>query len=144
MNQERAFQKYSCIILVFVEFYTLLVASVFLGILFFDLIPTAPFEVSIFEEILTLILLVLATAIILKPFRHRRRWAWYVLWTLPIFWGYVLLTTLRESFQDISILASPQDWTALILQAILVCLSLLGLLLPFRSFFPKRPEYHVS
>ncbi|HZW54933.1 MAG TPA: hypothetical protein VFF30_01445 [Nitrososphaerales archaeon] len=55
MNQERALQKYSWIILVFVEFYTLLVASVFLGILFFDLIPTAPFEVSIFEEILTLI-----------------------------------------------------------------------------------------
>ena len=59
-------------------------------------------------------------AIILKPFRNGERWAWYVLWYYPAFFA-------------IHILA----FGTLIPDVVFLLISLLGLLLPYRRFFPK-------
>jgi len=62
----------------------------------------------------------------LTAYRKGERWAWYVLWSVPVFFlGFVAIA--------MSIGASG----LLPFLMLFVVLSLLGLLLPFRRFFPK-------
>ena len=63
----------------------------------------------------------LALVMVLIPFRRGERWIWYTLWMLPVMWGFQFVF-------------SP-DLTLLMLAA----LATIGLLLPFRRFFPS-PE----
>ena len=66
-------------------------------------------------------------AISFFSYRKGERWAWYVLWIVPL----VLLSII---FNDVSAGMSMSG----ILGIPLLLLSLLGLLLPYRKFFPRR------
>jgi uncharacterized membrane protein HdeD (DUF308 family) len=58
-------------------------------------------------------------------YRRRERWAWCALWYYPIFWTAHLLAGLPPGKEHIH-------------QIVFIVLSLAGLLLPIRSFFPRR------
>jgi hypothetical protein len=65
-------------------------------------------------------------AVSYKPYRKGERWAWYIIWYLPII---TLLATIANYMHGGE--AWPVNLVGLIL-------SLAGLLLPFRKFFPKK------
>lgn len=58
-------------------------------------------------------------------YRRRERWAWFALWYYPIFWTAHLVGGLPPGKDHIH-------------QVVLIVLSLVGLLLPVREFFPQR------
>ena len=70
-----------------------------------------------------LLMVISATA-----YRRGEKWAWYAFWIIPIFFlGFVSLSlTLNSS----SSLVPPL--------MVFIVLSLIGLLLPFRKFFPRK------
>ena len=62
-------------------------------------------------------------------YRRGEKWAWYILWSVPVFFlGHAAIT--------MSI--GPSIAHLLPFLAVFVALSLLGLLLPIRKFFPKK------
>lgn len=61
----------------------------------------------------------------LIPYRRRERWAWIALWFYPVFWTIHFVSGLPPGKDRIH-------------QIIFIGLSLLGLLLPVRAFFPGR------
>ena len=69
------------------------------------------------------VLVISATA-----YRKGEKWAWYILWSVPVFFlGHAAIT-----------LSFGESTSGLIpFLTVFVILSLLGLLLPFRKFFPK-------
>ncbi|MFQ5950722.1 MAG: hypothetical protein ACE5KH_01395 [Candidatus Geothermarchaeales archaeon] len=69
------------------------------------------------------------TAVSLKSYRHGERWAWYTLWILPVVQGLWVATAL--SVGD----AGLRDAITFTVPLIL---SLIGLLLPYRKFFPRK------
>ncbi len=62
-------------------------------------------------------------AIAVIPYRHRERWAWFTLWYCPIFWIAHLLGGLPPGQEHVH-------------QIVFIALSLIGLLMPVREFFP--------
>jgi uncharacterized membrane protein HdeD (DUF308 family) len=58
-------------------------------------------------------------------YRRRERWAWFALWYYPLFWAAHLLGGLPPGKDHIH-------------QIVFIVLSLAGLLLPVRAFFPGR------
>jgi len=64
------------------------------------------------------------TLMVLVPYRRRERWAWYALWFYPLFWALHLLGNLPPGNDHIH-------------QVVFIALSLIGLLLPARAFFPQ-------
>jgi hypothetical protein len=66
------------------------------------------------------------------PYRRRERWAWWALWFYPVFWTVHLLGGLPPGKDHLH-------------QVAFIALSLIGLLLPVRSYFgtpartPDRP-----
>ncbi len=68
---------------------------------------------------------ILTVAISLTAFRHGRKWAWYLLWYVPIVYavsGYSQVIVGQVGWGIFSTLVIP----------------LLGLLLPYRKFFPRK------
>jgi hypothetical protein len=63
---------------------------------------------------------VLALVVILIPFKRHERWAWYALWMLPLQW-----LSQFVFFPDLAYL-------------MLVVLTTVGLVLPYRRFFPRE------
>ena len=61
----------------------------------------------------------------LVPYRHRERWAWFALWFYPVFWTVHLFGGLPPGTDRIH-------------QVVFIVLSLAGLLVPVRAFFPKH------
>ena len=59
----------------------------------------------------------------LVPFRRGERWAWFALWFLPVFWSVHLFGNLPPGEDHVH-------------QVVFIVLSLVGLLLPARAFFP--------
>lgn len=59
----------------------------------------------------------------LIPFRRRERWAWSALWFYPLFWLAHLIFGLPPGTDHVH-------------QVVFIVLSLVGLLLPVRQFFP--------
>jgi amino acid transporter len=57
-------------------------------------------------------------------YRRREHWAWFALWYYPIFWAVHLLGGLPPGQDHIH-------------QIVFIVLSLAGLLLPVREFFPR-------
>jgi hypothetical protein len=57
------------------------------------------------------------------PFRRRERWAWSALWFYPVFWLAHLIFGLPPGTDHVH-------------QVVFIVLSLVGLLLPARQFFP--------
>ena len=58
-------------------------------------------------------------------YRRRERWAWFALWYYPVFWIAHLVGGLPPGKEHVH-------------QVVFIVLSLLGLLLPVREFFPRR------
>src|SRR5215207_6810044 len=58
-------------------------------------------------------------------YRRRERWAWFALWYYPLFWTAHLVGGLPPGKDHIH-------------QVVFIILSLVGLLLPVREFFPRR------
>jgi uncharacterized membrane protein HdeD (DUF308 family) len=57
-------------------------------------------------------------------YRRRERWAWFALWYYPVFWTAHLVDGLPPGNDHINI--------------VFIVLSLAGLILPVREFFPQR------
>src|SRR5688572_6800925 len=60
-------------------------------------------------------------------YRRRERWAWFALWYYPLFWTAHLVGGLPPGKDHVH-------------QVVFIALSLAGLLLPVREFFPRRGE----
>jgi uncharacterized membrane protein HdeD (DUF308 family) len=58
-------------------------------------------------------------------YRRRERWAWFALWYYPLFWTAHLAGGLPPGKEHVH-------------QIVFIVLSLAGLLLPVREFFPRR------
>ena len=58
-------------------------------------------------------------------YRRRERWAWFALWYYPVFWTAHLVGGLPPGKEHVH-------------QIVFIALSLAGLLLPVREFFPRR------
>jgi hypothetical protein len=58
-------------------------------------------------------------------YRRRERWAWFALWYYPLFWTAHLVGGLPPGKEHVH-------------QVVFIVLSLVGLLLPVREFFPRR------
>ena len=58
-------------------------------------------------------------------YRRRERWAWFALWYYPVFWTAHLVGGLPPGNEHVH-------------QIVFIVLSLAGLLLPVREFFPRR------
>ena len=58
-------------------------------------------------------------------YRRRERWAWFALWYYPVFWTAHLVGGLPPGKEHVH-------------QIVFIALSLAGLLLPMREFFPRR------
>jgi hypothetical protein len=58
-------------------------------------------------------------------YRRRERWAWFALWYYPLFWTWHLVGGLPPGKDHVH-------------QVVFIVLSLAGLLLPVREFFPRR------
>ena len=58
-------------------------------------------------------------------YRRRERWAWFALWYYPVFWTAHLAGGLPPGKEHVH-------------QIVFILLSLAGLLLPVREFFPRR------
>jgi hypothetical protein len=63
--------------------------------------------------------------IVLVPYRRLERWSWCALWFYPFFWLAPLLGDLPPGTDRIH-------------QVVFVALSVVGLVLPVRVFFPPR------
>jgi len=74
----------------------------------------------------------MALVITLTAYRHVERWAWYALWAPPV--SYVLIFATFLTANQVPGAPTPP---ALFSAPGLLILSLIGLLLPFRQFFPK-------
>jgi hypothetical protein len=72
----------------------------------------ASFGLGVFGLLLTVV-----------PFRRRERWAWFALWFYPVFWLAHLVFGLPPGSDHVH-------------QVVFIVLSLAGLLLPVRPFFP--------
>ncbi|RKN82054.1 hypothetical protein D7M11_18415 [Paenibacillus ginsengarvi] len=66
------------------------------------------------------------TMITLLSYRRKERWAWFILWYYPIFWTLHLVGGLPPENDHIH-------------QVVFIVISLLGLIIPFRQFFPRKP-----
>ncbi|MFB7115978.1 hypothetical protein [Streptomyces sp. NPDC056190] len=60
----------------------------------------------------------------LGPFRRQERWAWLTQWFYPVFWVVHLVVRLPPGKDHVH-------------QVVFIVLSLVGLLLPVREFFPR-------
>lgn len=65
--------------------------------------------------------------ITLVPYRRKDRWAWFTLWYYPIFWTLHLVLDLPPGKDHIH-------------QVVFIVISLLGLILPIRQIFPRKPS----
>jgi uncharacterized membrane protein HdeD (DUF308 family) len=62
-----------------------------------------------------------------NAYRRRERWAWFILWYYPVFWTVHLVDGLPPGKEHVH-------------QIVFIVLSLAGLLLPVREFFPRGEE----
>jgi uncharacterized membrane protein len=65
-------------------------------------------------------------AISMTAYKKGERWAWYVLWYLPIY------------FMIDTVLTYQQGGSSWAVGIVLLLISLVALLLPYRIFFPKK------
>jgi hypothetical protein len=81
---------------------------------------------------LGLVASVFIMAVALAAYRNGERWAWYVMWALPL-----------GSTLDLSILAAygALSPTSIVWDVYMLALALAGLVIPYRAFFsPPEPE----
>ncbi len=68
-------------------------------------------------------------AISLKSYRRGERWSWYALWAYPVLFGLIAATRFGAGAGAVA---------GLPFITVVIVVSLLGLLLPYRKFFPKK------
>ena len=73
---------------------------------------------------------VLILAMSYAPYRKGEKWSWYAFWIVPLFFVIHLPLFLSQS---------PPVWSGVITGAVLIPLSLLALVLPYKKFFPRKP-----
>ncbi len=147
---EKAYEKHAWILLFAPGFVAFIVAITFLlsgfgiigfadpdllknnGVTWNEVVAGSP---GLANVILTLLILVgiffvgfttFVMVISRVSYRRGERWAWYALWYFPIVTAYLA-----------SIALSHGAATGILLSTPLLIMSLLGLLLPYRKFFPK-------
>ena len=97
---------------------------VFFPVIFYNLVAPEPRD----EVLLVPFLLGFAVTTVLissTSYRKGKKWAWYLLWYVPVFWviaGYLQYAS-GGQIPLVTIVLSP--------------VPVLGLLLPYRKFFPK-------
>jgi hypothetical protein len=69
----------------------------------------------------------LVLAITLTGYRRGEKWAWYTLWLVPI----LLVSSALFNASFVGDLSLTLEWIPITI------ISLLGLLLPYRKFFPR-------
>jgi hypothetical protein len=137
-RKERAYEKYAWIFLFAVGLFFLILGSVKLnqalsgqtaeGLPVSQLGPLSSAAADQIKEtigdsgVFALILFFFVTGTALKSYRKGEKWSWYVFWSLP---ALIVTSLVLTGFFD------PPAW-------IILVLSLLGLLLPYRKFFPKK------
>ncbi len=67
-------------------------------------------------------------AISLKSYRRGEKWSWYALWSFPVWSGLTIPYSVSVGASSVPIYLS----------LVVTIVSLLGLLLPYRKFFPKK------
>ena len=70
----------------------------------------------------------LLTAISVTAYKRGEKWAWYTFWAIPAF--FLSFVGLSLTFEGSASLIPPL--------MVIIILSLLGLLLPFKKFFPSK------
>ena len=108
---EKAYEKHAWIIL-------FLIGMVFVPAIFFNLVSG-----NYVDSLITLGFVVLTVLVSATSYRKGKKWAWYLLWYVPVFVAASFLASAPE-----------QNLRSAI---IFVLLAVLGLLLPYRKFFPK-------
>ena len=78
----------------------------------------------------------LGMAITGRSYRRCERWAWYTLWFAPVFVLSLMALVLTNAEGGGTY---PANSGLLTLDIILLALTLIGLILPIRRFFPKSP-----
>ncbi len=120
---EPAYEKYAWVLLLIPEIISLWVASGGLNY-YRDYLRTTDF--LLFDSVLGVGFPLLALALSLIPYRRGEKWSWYALWTFPLLSGIAA---------SLNLSSGRGDWGFF---AFLSFLSLLGLLLPYRKFFPRK------
>ena len=72
----------------------------------------------------------LVLAITLTGYRRGEKWAWYTLWLVPI----LLVSSALFNVSFVGDVSQTLQWIPI------TSISLLGLLLPYRKFFPRKPQ----
>jgi hypothetical protein len=109
------------------------------GILSFGILVAAypriagPYDLGLLQAlgIATIGMGFFGTMITLMSYRRKERWAWFILWYYPIFWTLHLVGGLPPGNDHIH-------------QVVFIVTSLLGLVLPFRQFFPRKTVESVN
>ena len=113
-RKEKGYEKYAWLIFLFMGLVEFIPA-------FFNLE-----EVSLPERLAALVFAVLTTSLSVTGYRRGRKWAWFaLLYTPPYFLVEAYLLNVPPYF----------DWG---LAAFFALLSVVGLILPYRKFFPKK------
>ncbi len=120
---EKAYEKYAWIV-----FFVLGILFLTEG-LYFSLGPAAIPDTAKAWALQSIIGPVLLMAVSFKSYRRGEKWAWYAFWIVPAF-------GLAESvrFSNVATMADP-----IIAALVFLLISFLGLFLPYRKFFPKKP-----
>jgi polyferredoxin len=108
---------------------SLLVVGISIGVfgVFAAVVPTSDDEALMRADgVASLGVAVFGVMITVFAFRSRQRWAWFALWFYPAFWLAHLIGRLPPGKDHIH-------------QIVLLLLSLAGLLLAVREFFPRSP-----
>ncbi|MFQ5553667.1 MAG: hypothetical protein ACE5EW_08155 [Thermoplasmata archaeon] len=82
-----------------------------------------------------LILGVLAASIAWTSYRGGEKWAWYALWTLPVLNVLIFVNMYASVDFSTGVLPPP-----LLSAPVFLAITLVGLLLPVRRFFPKEGD----
>ena len=117
LRVEKQFERYAWILL-------FLVGIVFSPPIFYNLVTEPRDNVNL----VSLLLGFAVTTVLISStsYRKGKKWAWYLLWYVPVFWviaGYLQYAS-GGQIPLVTIILSP--------------IPVLGLLLPYRKFFPRR------
>ena len=129
LRAEKVYEKYAWILLVAAEIFAMVVALVdtFATIAVFNSFSSeklGPDATGLIRGLSSLWvgMNLFGLAITLKPYRNGEKWAWYTLWYLPLIFSLHFLLIFPTS-----------------LNLTLAILPFLGLVLPYRKFFPRKP-----
>jgi uncharacterized membrane protein YqjE len=98
--------------------------------------PGTAMSILSFQRMLALFIIAFSLmdlSVVLTAYRRGQRWAWFAMWlNLVVLGGTAVLATANGGWE-----ATPSRDPGVLGIAILGALVLLGLFLPFRTFFPK-------